>query len=93
MNGEDEEEEEKEKKENEEEKKCTVTKTRLHHAVTVQKKLVTMWKHMACRTCYCLMIAALGKQRKDDLKAELCIVVRSIINIQSQDLRHRSTLL
>ena len=28
------------------------------------------------------MIAALGKLRKDDIKAELCIVVHSIINIK-----------
>ena len=28
------------------------------------------------------MIAALGKLRKNDIKAELCIVVHSIINIK-----------
>ena len=39
------------------------------------------------------MIAALGKLSKDDWKAELCIVVRSIMSIKSQYLRHRFTLL
>ena len=34
------------------------------------------------------MIAAMGKLSKDDIKAELCIVVFSIMNIKSQDLRH-----
>ena len=34
------------------------------------------------------MIAALGLLSKDDLKAELCIVVCSMMNIKSQDLRH-----
>ena len=32
------------------------------------------------------MIAALGKLRKDDIKAELCIVVHSIMKIKSKDL-------
>ena len=38
------------------------------------------------------MTAAFGKLRKDDIQAELCIVVCSMIRIKSQDLRHRSTL-
>ena len=37
-------------------------------------------------TCYGYMIVANGKLSKDDMKAELCIVVRSGINIKSQDL-------
>ena len=37
---------------------------------------------MECGTCYCLMIVALGKLRKDDIKTELCIVVHSITNIE-----------
>ena len=31
----------------------------------------------------------LDKLSKDDIKAELCIVVRSMMNIKSKDLRHR----
>ena len=37
-----------------------------------------------------LIIAALDNLSKNDVKAELCIVVSSIMNIKSQDLRHRS---
>ena len=50
-----------EEEENEAEAKGTVKKTCSHHTVTVLKKLVTMWKHMASGTCNCKMIAALGK--------------------------------
>ena len=34
------------------------------------------------------MIAALGKLRKDDIKAELCIVVHSIIDIKLDIVLH-----
>ena len=37
------------------------------------------------------MMAAFGKLSRDDIKAESCIVVCSIMNIKSQYLTHRST--
>ena len=72
--------------------RSALTFTCSHHTLTV-KKLVTMWKHTASGTCCCYMIAALGKLSEDDIKAELCMVVRSIMNIKSQGLRNRSTFL
>ena len=47
----------------------------------------------ACSTYHCEMIVALGKVSKDNIKTELYIVVRSIMNIKSQDLRRRSKFL
>ena len=34
---------------------------------------------------YCKIIAALHKLSKDDIKAELCIIVSYIMNIKTQD--------
>ena len=41
-----------------------------------------MWHMLLLNDC------GIGKLSKDDRKAELCIVVSSMISIKSQDLRH-----
>ena len=89
MNGEDEEEEEEEKEEEEKEKEKNILTSHVncleetsHHAVPHG-----MWHMLLLKDC------GIGKLSKDDMKAELCIVVHSMMIITSSNLRHTSILL